>query len=880
MGLSAGDRLDRFTIEGLLGRGGMGVVYRATDPRLGRRVAIKLLEGLTADSPARARFDREARLIASLDHPAAVHVYEAGESGGTPYIVMELVEGVTLRVAAATEPSWRVKVGWLVEAASALAAAHDAGLVHRDVKPDNVMVRPDGRVKVLDFGIARRVRLAGAGETAGEQVTAEGTIVGTPSYMAPEQLRGEPLDGRADQFAWGVTAYEVLSGESPWGDTEDAVSLISRILGSPAPPVIARVPDLPIEVANVLMRTLAKERRTRFSTMREVVEALWAVLGGRPAPVSGGAAADAVAPTVAGPVALTPPKFTPEALAPTEALSGPPVSTGPTMKPPPARRSLVLPLGLVLLVVASAAAWAVRRSRATAAPMTATASASASAAPAPVSTNPEAARLYAEGSEIWRTDSDMAGISAWQAALKLDPDLCQANVQIAALGFTWPDLNPGGALEAARKCEKRLDARDRALLDAVAPLLATPVDRAGFLATTQRAVEAFPDDLECLYVRGCALSESDPAAATAVFDHVVQLDPRFVHAYSAKAQLLEQQGRLAEAQETLTACTAASPGSVLCGYVSVELLRASGKCGDIEALARRFVSARPSSPAGYSWLSIGLVGRGAPVEAVEAALEQQLQRATPGTTSYYRARTEGLADARAAYGDFPGALDLLDERDRGDAKLIELSARVWTLRRRLDVLREMGRVEEARTVVRSFLRRSDAYAAHLEGEMEDVHGQAVLLGVEPLSTLIEVAASAPPAQRWLAIYVWDNPPLAFAREAVARMPSAEELQPVHADLLARNDVVTLSGVGVTLARGGRADLAIPWLREGLKPCMYTSLAFSRRHAELELGKALEAQGDKAGAREQYTSILRYWGDAKPRSVTADEAHSRLAALGR
>ncbi len=238
--LREGDRIDRFTVEALLGRGGMGVVYRALDPRLERRVAIKLLEGLAADSPARARFDREARLIASLDHPAAVHVDEAGETDGTPYIVMELVDGVTLRVAAATEASWRVKLGWLTEAASALAAAHDANLVHRDVKPDNIMVRTDGRVKVLDFGIARRVRVASTGATA-EGVTAEGTIIGTPRYMAPEQLRGEPLDGRADQFAWGVTAFEVLSGESPWGDTEDGVSLISRILGSPAPQVMPKV---------------------------------------------------------------------------------------------------------------------------------------------------------------------------------------------------------------------------------------------------------------------------------------------------------------------------------------------------------------------------------------------------------------------------------------------------------------------------------------------------------------------------------------------------------------------------------------------------------------------------------------------------------------
>jgi serine/threonine protein kinase len=201
-------------------------VYEARDVKLGRRVALKLLP-VGADEPGRQRLLREARAAAALDHPNAVIIYDVGEDeGGEMFIAMELVRGRPLR-AMIGDPSVPIAraLRWLVDAARALGAAHRAGLVHRDVKPDNIVVREDGAAKVLDFGIARRDESVAAGDLAAmSTVTADGSLVGTPRYWSPEQLRGEAVDARADQFSWAVTAFELLTGEPPWSAAQPSRS--------------------------------------------------------------------------------------------------------------------------------------------------------------------------------------------------------------------------------------------------------------------------------------------------------------------------------------------------------------------------------------------------------------------------------------------------------------------------------------------------------------------------------------------------------------------------------------------------------------------------------------------------------------------------------
>jgi eukaryotic-like serine/threonine-protein kinase len=287
--LKPGSSFERYTIDALIGQGGMGCVYRAHDPRLERSVALKVISDGGVSPESTGRLLREARSAAALDHPNAVAIFDVGETDGTPYIVMELVDGQTLRGAVGQATITReIKLGWLTDVARALAAAHRKGLVHRDVKPENVMVRADGVVKVLDFGIARRtqgeVDPTAATSQALPTLTAEGARLGTPLYMAPEQIRGDALDGRADQFAWSVLAYELLAGKLPWRGGSDALAVAASILTDEPSESPLDQAGVPARVKAVLLRALSKRPADRFASMDEVVRALEAAARGEDAP--------------------------------------------------------------------------------------------------------------------------------------------------------------------------------------------------------------------------------------------------------------------------------------------------------------------------------------------------------------------------------------------------------------------------------------------------------------------------------------------------------------------------------------------------------------------------------------------------------------------
>ena len=264
----------------------MARVYRAHDPRLNRRVALKVLRVDTEAEPesapdASARAMREARAAAALDHPNAISVFDVGEADGRLFIAMELVVGQEpARASWATRASAgrRSSAGWSTRP-RALGAAHDRGLVHRDVKPENIMVRSDGVVKVLDFGIAKRMRVdvtsPGTFDDGGRShSTLSGGIVGTPWYLSPEQLRGEVVDGRADQFAWAVTTYELLTGRSrgPRASTASSSSWPS----STGRPTRRRSSSRRCRRSSTatIMKSLAKGPKQRFEAMEYVVNAL------------------------------------------------------------------------------------------------------------------------------------------------------------------------------------------------------------------------------------------------------------------------------------------------------------------------------------------------------------------------------------------------------------------------------------------------------------------------------------------------------------------------------------------------------------------------------------------------------------------------------
>ena len=255
-----GGMLGRYRLESILGRGGMAEVFRAEDTRLGRPVAVKvILADHAADPSFVERFLREARLVASLEHPNILPVYDFGEEGGRPYLVMPFLDGGTLRDRIRLGPVPLAKAsGWLTPLAGALDAAHEAGILHRDVKPANVLLGRGERVFLADFGIAKMLETVTG-------LTATGTVMGTPLYMAPEQAQGMPATPATDRYALAVVAYEMLAGRPPF-EGESPLSVMNQHVTSPAPALSERAAGLPASLD--ADSTLASLRVTSGSVSR------------------------------------------------------------------------------------------------------------------------------------------------------------------------------------------------------------------------------------------------------------------------------------------------------------------------------------------------------------------------------------------------------------------------------------------------------------------------------------------------------------------------------------------------------------------------------------------------------------------------------------
>jgi eukaryotic-like serine/threonine-protein kinase len=342
--LQPGRRVGPYEVVALLGRGGMGEVYRGRDTRLGREIAIKVLPAHLADKPSRLRlFEQEARTASALNHPNIVTIHDVGSSEARPYITMELVDGRNLRELLASGPlAARTVVEIAAKLIDGLAKAHEAGIVHRDLKPDNVMVTSEGWVKILDFGLAK------LGEPDAPPPEDHGGLdgptsfrrtagaFGTPGYMSPEQVRGGPLDFRSDQFSTGAILYELVTGR-PAFPGDNALDILAAILHEPPEP-IARDPALPDGLLEVIERCLAKDPQDRYASTRDLARDVARELRRLPRDLSGALIIDGPAP--------------------------PP----PTPPPPSPRARRLWPLALIVPLVL-AAAWALHSRRAAPTPI-------------------------------------------------------------------------------------------------------------------------------------------------------------------------------------------------------------------------------------------------------------------------------------------------------------------------------------------------------------------------------------------------------------------------------------------------------------------------------------------------------------------------------
>ncbi|HSD25774.1 MAG TPA: serine/threonine-protein kinase, partial [Vicinamibacteria bacterium] len=276
--LPAGARVGPYEILDLLGRGGMGEVYRARDERLSRDVAVKVLHAdIAADSARVRRFEREAKAAGVLNHPNIVAVYDTGEHEGLPYSVSELLEGDTLRERLALGGLGARKAAeYAAQVARGLAAAHERGIVHRDLKPENLFVTKDGLVKILDFGVAKLGRSGEEGlgtkaETLSE--TSPGTVLGTMGYMSPEQARGLVADHRSDLFSLGAVLFEMLTGRRAFKGTTPADTLSAILREDPSESIPPGI-DLPANLLKVVRRCLEKAPEDRFQSARDLAFAL------------------------------------------------------------------------------------------------------------------------------------------------------------------------------------------------------------------------------------------------------------------------------------------------------------------------------------------------------------------------------------------------------------------------------------------------------------------------------------------------------------------------------------------------------------------------------------------------------------------------------
>jgi serine/threonine-protein kinase len=280
MALSAGTRLGPYEVLAPLGAGGMGEVYRAKDTRLGREVALKVVHpGLASDPDRLSRFEKEARAAAQLDHPNILVVHDVGTHEGSPFIVSELLQGESLREKLGAPLPPKKAVDFAIQIAHGLAAAHEKGIVHRDVKPENVFVTKDGHVKILDFGVAKLLPSFEASgvdtETPTASATQPGTTVGTVAYMSPEQIRGQPVDARTDLFSLGVVLYEMLSGKRPF-QRETAAEIMTAILREEPPSLAGTTPAIPPSLEGIVIECLEKQPADRFSSAHDLALALQA----------------------------------------------------------------------------------------------------------------------------------------------------------------------------------------------------------------------------------------------------------------------------------------------------------------------------------------------------------------------------------------------------------------------------------------------------------------------------------------------------------------------------------------------------------------------------------------------------------------------------
>ncbi len=866
----------------------MGAVYRAHDPQLDRAIALKVLAADPGNSRAperAARLLREARAGAALDHPNVTIVHDIGEHEGVPYIAMELVTGKNLREQVTDGPtSIHEIVRWLVAVARALAAAHDRGLVHRDVKPENVMLRNDGVVKVLDFGIARRSATAEGGQALGT-ITREGVVVGTPHYMAPEQLRNDALDGRADQFAWGVMAYELLSGRSPWGDADDGMQIVAAILSTEPLALDGVASGVGPELAAVVHRALAKDPAARFSSMHEVADALARSAPTENAPVEKAALAS-LAPTEMAPAEPSVPSVQKLALAPTE--------EAPAIVSPPPRRARFKALGaaVALAVVVASAIWITGARTASPSAATPIASASSSATtmidlPAPTSSNPEALASYAAGVQALRSGSFQSGRTHFERAVSLEPAMAAAQLRLGAITFGRGDIAEArAAIERAQSLAATLSERDRVYLGIFEVLVmrAAP-DWTTAAERVSAALVRFPRDAELWFTSGTVhAGRGNQKLAIADYEKAIDLDQEYGAALYYLGDSHWREGRVEAAQADFERCVAAVPKSLGCRIRGIVVAATRGDCERLKD-AETILALSVVDVDAHELRAVYLAWTGAPLETVREALRPILALIARGK-GYWGWTTE---EALALWsGDFTAAESLAREHEDklGTSSGFAIhAASTWVM---AQALVESGRLREAGEVARAFLDRSKVWPLPAGGAGMAADPTWRMLALAKRAGAIDETQFVERRDAWSAR--WRDQGRSADEKAVLLLGLVGPAETPAEGATAKKRLADLMPLPMELRYDGNfivakaeflandLDSAIPALRRAAGACYVLDQPTDVARAQLMLGDALSARGDVSGACAAYGSVVERWGSAKPRSVSAEIAKKSMGRL--
>jgi tetratricopeptide (TPR) repeat protein len=841
---AAGGHVGRYEITGRLGAGAMGVVYAARDPQLGRSVALKVLRSdRHRPDQAQARLVREAQAMARVSHPNVLAVHDVGIEAGQAFVVMELVLGQTVRawLDAAPRPRGEVLAVFLA-AGRGLAAAHEAGLVHRDFKPENVLLGSSDRVMVADFGLTRGALEVepGSGDSSLEWrddscLTAAGTLLGTPAYMAPELYDGPPADARSDQYSFCVALYEALVGlrpRRPASSGERAALLWPR----PIPPRSS----VPGWLRRVLGRGLSASPRDRFGSMKSLLAEL------ERGPRRGRWALAAGAATVAVLLAST----ATHGLSARSSADGAPHPRGATAPAPTAMTDL----------------------------------------PSPSSSEPRALAAFRSAMQSLRGASNMLAIDGLRRATALDPSMAAAELRLIYFASASPEPEEGRKhYKAALDGREALTERDRVLLDTFEPLVRDPPDVATRRQRLEAAASRYPGDAEIAFYLGDARSDAgDRAAALEAFDDALRIDPAFALPLWAKAGVLDNTGDRDRALQALDQCIAVAPSAASCLRVRAAFNGRRGACALSTQDAKRTLEVEPGSYRAYDVLARSLSAE-LDTAAVEQALEEKWALVPSGERG--RAHLEDRIDLELLRGDFAQAeiesrrllADLAQEpaeRPHGRA-----------VHRLLDIYEETGQSGLAASIAGDFLRRRGAFSRRL-GDPFDVQTDVVPLAISTLLRAGQITRTEALAQRdaWVRDqnsrltpndrrFVWFSGYAATVRtveEAEAATEARGAFGPIPDG---EEDNASSAATGRTLFLSGDAAGALPLLRRGAAAChvLVTPVALVR--AQLWLGEAEEATGDRAAACRAYSVVLHRWGAARPASRTLQRAQGRASALG-